>query len=155
MPDLITHTAVAHLLARSFSSYRYSIKRWDLHFLFLLGTMLPDLLTRSFYILFPSLFHWIIFFHTPIAMLIVSWMAAALFTVTRRRAVFISLYSGALLHFLLDALQKQIIGNNFWLYPISWFNFSIGIAWPGEIMHFIPLWLVAVLLLESYKYIKR
>ncbi len=41
MPEIITHTTFAYLIRK---------RNWDIHFLilFLLGAMLPDLLTRPF-----------------------------------------------------------------------------------------------------------
>ena len=131
MPDLITHVAFIHLLRRPFD-LKKQIWNPNLRILFYVGTILPDILTRPFYILFPSTFSWTVAIHTFAGMFIICALIAFFFEVKIRRQVFVLLISGAAFHFLLDAFQKQLIGNNYWLFPLSWKNFGLGIFWAGE-----------------------
>ena len=116
--------------------------------LFYSGTILPDLLSRPFYIIFPSTYLWITALHTPLAMLIIITMLSLLFHSGIRKRVFLNLCGGAALHFLLDALQKHVSGNNFWLFPFSWKNFSYGVAWPEDILLLIPVWIILAFITE-------
>ena len=56
--------------------------------------MLPDVLSRPFYILFPALHWWVMPLHTPVGMVIVCWSIAGLFQSSERRRVFIALAGG-------------------------------------------------------------
>jgi len=148
MPDLVTHTAVAHLLRRSIDLKKYSRADSRLRVLFYLGTILPDILTRPWYILFPSTHDWTLPFHTPIGALLICALLALFFESRLQKRAFAWLASGTVLHFLLDGLQRQVVDNNLWLYPFSWKDFGYGFLWAGEIMRFIPVTLGLVVLLE-------
>lgn len=157
MPDLITHVSLAHILIRGFHAF----KRTSLKFhapeiwLFYMGTMLPDLLTRPVYILFPAAKHWTVFLHTPLAMLMVTLILTLCFEERTRARVFSYLASGALIHFLADALQKQVIGNNFWFFPFSWHNFSLNLIWAHEFMVVLPVVLGSIVFMEAMIYLKQ
>jgi hypothetical protein len=148
MPDLVTHTAVAHLIRRPFDLKKAPAKAPSLLILFYLGTILPDILTRPWYILFPATHDWTLPFHTPAGALVACGLLALLFKPGYQKKAFSLLGAGSILHLVLDGFQKQIIGNNFWLYPFTWKDFGYGVIWPGEIMKYIPCWIVAVILLE-------
>lgn len=155
MPDLITHVALSHLVIRPFDLRASNPEQFSIRILFYLGTVLPDLLTRPWYILFPVTKDWTLVFHTPLGMLITSGCIALLFTPRLRKSAFLNLIGGGSLHFLLDSLQKQIYGNNFWLFPLSYKNFEIGIAWAEDFLNLIPLWILLIALLESGQWIMR
>jgi hypothetical protein len=150
MPDLITHTAVAHLIRRPFESANTSNNPAPMRILFLIGVMMPDLMSRPWYILSPAVHDWVVAFHTPAGMLAACAAASLLLERSLRRKAFLWLFSGAVLHFAVDSLQKQVSGNNFWLFPFSWKNFGIGLFWAGEAIPFVPVWLALVLGLELY-----
>jgi hypothetical protein len=148
MPDLVTHTAIAHLMRRP-SGWRHSAKSdAAMRLMFYLGAMLPDLPSRPAYIVFPSLHDWVVAFHTPVGMLFTCAFLSLLFERPLRKKAFGWLFLGAVLHFAVDCLQKQVTGNNFWLFPFSWKNFGIGLFWAGEAMAFVPVWIALVLLVE-------
>lgn len=149
MPDLITHVALAHLIRRPFELRRKNPDAFPLRVLFYLGTILPDILTRPWYILFPKTHDWTITFHTSAGAALVCGMLALLFKPGWQKKAFAFLTLGSILHFVLDSFQKQIIGNSVWLYPFSWKSFNYGILWAGEIMTYIPVWLVLVCVLET------
>ncbi len=148
MPDLVTHAAIAHLIRRPFDLKKKTGTGPSLRVLFYLGTLLPDLLTRPWYILFPATHDFTLPFHTPAGALIACGMIAVLFETTLQKKAFGLLAAGSVLHFVLDGFQKQIIGNNFWLYPFSWKDYGYGIIWAGEIMRYIPCWLALAALME-------
>jgi len=151
MPDLITHVSMAHLILRGIDSLqrRLSFFQSDAIWLYYLGTILQDLLTRPVNILFPSAIHWTIFLHTPLAMTVVHLMLVMLFEGSKRQTAFLYLTSGSAIHFLVDALQKQVIGNNFWLYPLSWHNFSLKLFWAHEFMAVLPYLVSMIIVLET------
>jgi hypothetical protein len=150
MPDLITHTAIAHLIRRPFESGNPSKNPAQTRILFLVGVMLPDLMSRPWYILFPAVHDWVVAFHTPAGMLAACAAASLLFERCMRRKAFLWLFLGTVLHFAADGLQKQVTGNNFWLFPFSWKNFGIGLFWAGDAIPFVPVWIVLVLGMELY-----
>ncbi len=148
MPDLITHTAIAHLAGKPFEIRKPSAHAAPLRILLYIGVMLPDLMSRPWYILSPSIHDWVVAFHTPSGMLVTCAFASLLFERTLRKRAFTGLFFGSLLHLAVDCLQKQVTGNNFWLFPFSWKNFGIGLFWAGEAMPFVPAWIALVLLME-------
>lgn len=155
MPDLITHVTIAHILRRPFELVKQQKAVLPFRTLFLLGTILPDILTRPFYILFPIDQDWTVALHTPLGGWLSCTIIAFLFKPAIRKRAYINLLGGAGIHFLLDSLQKQIVGNNFWLFPFSYKNFSIGIMTAGELIPFIPLWIGLVIILELSIFLYR
>ena len=154
MPDLITHTAVAHLLRRPFERPS-DPDAGATRTLFYLGTILPDILTRPWYILIPATHDWTMAFHTPVGALLACGLLALLFEPPLRKKAFLWLGGGSLLHFFLDGFQKQVVGNSTWLFPLTWNDYGYGIAWSGEIMRLIPLWLALVVVMEIILFLRR
>ena len=150
MPDLITHVALAHVIKRPFD-----LKKSHTPFraLLYLGTILPDVLSRPFYILFPNTYDQIVFFHTPVGMLLTISLLVLFFEPAIRKGAFINLTAGAGLHFLLDAFQIQTSGNNYWLFPFTYTNFGYGLFQAGDLIPFIPLWIGLVAAMEVGIYI--
>jgi hypothetical protein len=112
--------------------------------------MLPDLMSRPWYILRPSVHDWVVAFHTPAGMLAACAAASLLFERGLRGKAFLWLSLGAALHFAVDSLQKQVTGNNFWLFPFSWKNFGTGLFWAGDAIPLVPVWAGLVLCMELY-----
>ncbi len=142
MPDLITHTAAAYFIIRS--------QRWQKYrTLFYLGAILPDILSRPFYILFPKLFKLTTAVHTPIFVVIFCLLLSQLFEQSLRKAVFWALSIGSSLHFSMDLCQRHLIGGYFWLFPFSWRTFEFGLFWPEDTVRLIPVWLGLILASEG------
>ncbi len=141
MPDLLTHFTAAYLITRPWLVERFRA-------IFYLGTVLPDLVSRPLYILFPKLAIYTVACHTPIFVLFFCLLLAELFVPQIRRQVLFFLLTGATLHFLLDALQKHLFGGYYWFFPFSWQSGEIGLFWPEDPLRFIPLWLLLIVVTE-------
>ena len=155
MPDLITHTAIARLLSGPFEFRNRSPHRLPLGIFLYIGVMLPDLMSRPWYILSPSVHDWVVAFHTPFGMLTACAFAALFFERSLRAGVFGRLFLGTVLHFAVDCLQKQVTGNNYWLFPFSWKNFGVGLFWADDAIPFVPVWIALVLLMEVILRVRR
>lgn len=149
MPDLITHMAVSHIVRRPYELARKGKTVFPFRSLFYLGTILPDILTRPLYIVFPATFNWTYPFHTLLGMGLIILIISQLFNSGIQKRVFINLTGGTVLHFIVDALQVQMHGNNFWLFPFSWKNFNYGITTAGKMIEYIPFWILAIIILEG------
>jgi len=153
MPDLITHVALSHILRRPFDRGRRMSEVLPFRVLFYLGIILPDILTRPWYILFPVTHNWTLCFHTPLGMGLTAGILAMFFESSIRKIAFKNLTLGAGTHFILDTLQKKITGDNYWFFPVTWKSVEHGIAWAEDYVDLIPLWLGLVLLVEFVIYL--
>lgn len=148
MPDLATHTVLGYFL----------VCRWapgPTAFLFLIGNMLPDLLTRPFYIFFPDAYWWVYPFHTPAGILVFNWGASGLFCSRDRFAVFWTLTAGALAHFGLDAFQEHYGWGYLWFSPFSWWFKSGGLFRPEDALAMLPWFIGAAAAAEVLIGIRR
>ncbi|MDZ7723132.1 MAG: hypothetical protein U5R06_10090 [candidate division KSB1 bacterium] len=143
MPDLITHTAAAYLAGRYFLTAHNRV-------LLYMGVILPDILVRPFYIIFPAVYPYTVGIHTPFFMIIAVALATELFAPGIRKAAFTYLSLGVFFHFILDLLQKHISSGYYWLFPFSWQSFEIGLFWPHQTLPLIPLWIMLVIALEFF-----
>jgi len=148
MPDLVTHMAFSHLMIRGFELTKNRPRFGSFRTLFYMGTILPDLLTRPWYILFTDTHDWTVAMHTPVGAVLVCAILSLLFEASLQKPAFLFLTGGAMSHFLLDAFQKQLIYNNYWFFPLSWKAVGWGIAGAGTIVEWIPVWLGIVLIFE-------
>jgi hypothetical protein len=142
MPDLITHTAMVYVLVRPW--WRQSVR-----VLFYIGALLPDVLSRPFYILWPALSPFTVALHTPIFVLLFVLFIAQWFTAPLRPLVRATLLSGCALHFLLDIFQKHIDGGYLLLFPFSWRFTDFGLFWPEATTQFAPWLLVVIIVIEG------
>ncbi|MDM7924465.1 MAG: hypothetical protein QUS35_00425 [bacterium] len=148
MPDLVTHAAIGYLIRRPVEILRPSRDDASKRMLFFLGVILPDILSRPIYILLPGLHDWVVAFHTPAGLLAASGLLASRFEKPFRPTAFRFLVAGGLFHFLLDCFQKQVTGNNFWLFPFSYHDFGFSLFWAGDIVAFAPVWVGLAVLME-------
>jgi len=132
MPDLITHLGATYALARNG-------RRWDVRW-FLLGAILPDLVTMSPYVLMdlvpalgrldPDFAHLCVhMYHTPFMCALLAGLIAL--CTTRFAFVFGAVTSGAVLHLFMDLFQKTADGGVFF-YPLRIRSTAIGLFWYGE-----------------------
>ncbi len=155
MPDLMTHVAISHLIKRPFEFKQENSDAVPIRILFYLGTILPDVLSRPWYILISVTGEWVVLYHTPFGLILISSLLALFFDPTIRKKAWINLTAGGLFHFLLDSFQKQILSGVSWLWPFSWRAFGYGLMEAGDILQYIPLWIGLVIIMEAGFYLWR
>jgi hypothetical protein len=143
MPDLITHTIIPYVVIRLWSRLRRTAVP-----LFLLGCILPDILSRSFNVFLitwvPLITRYTDPVHAPCVALLYCLAISYFFAAPIRRTVFLNLLGGSLLHLLFDIGQRNIGHNYLLLYPFSrWFT-EKGLFWPETTLYLVP-WLVVLL----------
>ena len=138
MPDLSTHLAVAYGVRQPFPALaRYGP-------VFYLGAVLPDVLTRAVYILWPQAFWLVAPLHTPVGLVLVCWLAALLFEEVWRKGAFLSLLAGVGMHFGLDLLQRHVVSAYFPFFPLSWVSPGGGLFWPDDSLYALPFLLAGI-----------
>jgi hypothetical protein len=146
MPDLATHLAAGYLVAETRQGVSQEAKA-----LFLVGNLLPDLLTRPFYAVFPGLYWAFAPLHTPVGLVLACGIASYAFEKRLRGMAFRALALGAALHLLLDALQKRVIDVYGILFPLAWKDVYLGLFWPDESLYVLPALVVAILAREAVR----
>ncbi|HSE85710.1 MAG TPA: metal-dependent hydrolase [Candidatus Binatia bacterium] len=134
MPDLLSHVAIAY------GAQRCSGRRLSTPWV-LIGTIIPDVLSRPFNILFPSVSWFFMPFHTPAGLLLLSALISEFVPASTRRLVVLSLVSGAFLHLFLDLFQKHTGGGYYLFFPFSWNKFEFGLVSPEASLYLFPIWL--------------
>ena len=138
MPDLTTHLAAAYLVAETKQNISQEAKT-----LFLIGNLLPDLLTRPLNVAFPRLCWLFAPLHTPVGLILVCGLVTYAFEKRLRGVVFRALALGVGLHLLLDALQKRVTDVYGILFPFAWKDIYIGVFWPDQSLWALPFLLIA------------
>ena len=142
MPDLLTHSLAAYLAGSRVKSIRCVE-------LFLVGTILPDVLTRLPAIVWGGLYWFTLPLHTPLVLILVCSLLSLMFPWQIRRTVWILLISGATFHMFLDVLQKSVPGwtGYYWSFPVFWKGSLVGLFYSEYSLFVIPvllgLWLVS------------
>jgi len=140
MPDLFAH------FTSGFLPSRHRCLR-DHDALFVIGAILPDVLTRIPNIVLGQFLTAPIapFFdalHTPIALLLVCYLCTFAFEELKRKAIFISVLAGAQLHFVLDVMQRQFFYPVYMPYfPFSTKKFQLGLFYFDDSIYLFPLFL--------------
>jgi hypothetical protein len=142
MPDLLTHVIIAQ-------GCRMGIRGGALTPWFLVGTVLPDVLTRPFNIAMPPLFWFFMPLHTPAGFFVVCALVSHFFPAANRPSIFGNLLGGGALHLLLDIFQAHLAGSYYLLFPFSWWSFEFGLFWPEDSLYLLPLWVGGGLLLGT------
>ena len=142
MPDLITHVSIAYIITKIGRFSRFRV-------LFYIGTILPDIISRPFYIIFPPSIYYVYSLHSPVMMILITLLFAHFFDKLIRKEVVFYLLFGVGIHFLLDLFQKHILDAYYWLFPLSWHTFDLGLFWPEDSLRLIPFWLLLVLIIEG------
>jgi hypothetical protein len=145
MPDLVTHTTIGYLIRN---------RNWTKHILllFLIGTIFPDLLSRTFMITFPELKWFFHAFHTPIVIVLFALLFSLLFERSLRWLVFKYVLLGAAFHCFLDLFQLGVSETAYlWFFPITvTYDIQIGLFWAEDTLILTPLF--TLLFLISYFY---
>ena len=148
MPDLVTHISVAYLAQKSFKASKYLA-------VFFAGTILPDILTRPLYIIFPGAYWFIYPLHTPFILILVCLLISYFFEEKIRKTIFISLLAGVFLHLFLDFFQEHLIGVNYWLFPFSDIDVGVSLFWQDDSPYAVPFLLIAIIAIEIVSLITR
>jgi len=154
MPDLITHVAISHLVRRPWERIHPSKKTGAFRVLFYFGTILPDITSRALNIAFPSTVKWTLALHTPAGSLLCCIIIAFLFESSIRKSVFLNLIGGTALHYLLDTFQYVTTPVFFWGFPFTWADCSLHILDANDIVLFSPIWILLVVIMELFYYIR-
>ncbi len=141
MPDLVTHTAAAWAFVRF-------VKPPHIRVVFYLGSLLPDLLSRPVYIVFPSLTTATVATHTPLFVIVACFLIAEAFQQRLRHQIRTALLLGSALHFALDAMQRHIGTSYFWFFPFSWSSPELGWFWPETPLEYIHVWILVIAVTE-------
>lgn len=148
MPDLVTHTTFGYLVRN---------RRWDVHtlILFMMGTMLPDVFSRTFIIIFKEYRGFFHAWHTPIVIILLSALISILFEKGMRKQVFKYLLLGSAFHCLLDLFQLSVNDTAYlWFFPFSsTFDIQIGLFWAEDTLALTPLFIL--LFFISYKWERK
>ena len=151
MPDWLTHIGVAYFLGKCFGLRNTC---W-----FLLGAVLPDVFSRTSYVLL-DLFHfskylgiWVHLyldvFHTPYICLFLSLSLASL--TTHPKKVFGLLFGGSLVHFFLDLGQAYFHGGTPLFYPFVLKPFSLEWFWyDQDIVYLIVISISLLFIISLY-----
>jgi len=147
MADLMTHFTFAYALTRFPRFARFRVLLYT-------GVILPDILSRPFYILKPELYLYTVGIHTPVFMAFFCLLCAEFFPRDIRPDVRKYLMAGVGLHFFVDLFQKHLLSGCLWFFPFSWRSFEIGWYWPHELLRFIPVWILFIASVESVIFIR-
>ncbi len=131
MPDLVTHVVAGYGLQRGLWP---RLSAW-----FLVGAILPDILTRPFTILWPGSFWWTMPLHTPMGLLLVC--AAIALVRGGSPSVFLNLGGGSLVHLFLDLFQAHLAGSYYLFFPFSWRSVEVDLMWPETSLYLLPVWI--------------
>jgi hypothetical protein len=140
--DLVTHSCVAYLV-------KAIPGRPDVA-TFVLGTCLPDLLSRvpsmgltALRAVLPAVPEWLIYvwgpLHMPAGILLAAYVCAFAFPEGRRRVVFLNLLGGGVLHLLVDMLQRHFGVGYLLLFPFSGWDFELGWIGSEDTVRIVPI----------------
>lgn len=136
MPDLITHSVTAYLIRNR------RLTMPDL-IIYIFGSLLPDLATRPFMIIYPPLRYYLHTFHTPVAMLLIIYLIGNFFEDSIKYRVMKLMGLGVLTHFFLDLFQASVGFRGYsWFFPFTYWDFNFGLFWPEDSVQFIPVFIL-------------
>jgi hypothetical protein len=148
MPGLAVHAGLNTFTGMLLRARRYL---W----LFILGGMLPDILTRIPSILVPATYWYVVPFHAPLVLVVVCYVLC--FTVPQpyRITAFFWLCGGVALHCIPDAFQKHLGMGYPWLFPFSWRSYQWGLFWPEQSLWALPVLAVTALIVLYARYRRK
>lgn len=148
MADLLTHGAAAVLVKAG--------TRWRMAPVFVAGSLAPDMMSRAPAIamgwvhreltpVHPMLAYGWDPLHQPVGMLILAYLLSMLFAESLRRAVFLNLLGGMLLHLALDLLQDHQGVGYLLAYPFSDWLFEFGWVGSEDSVYVAPVFAAAAI----------
>ena len=140
MPELVTHTSVAWLIARATKN---RIRRLD-PLIFIMGACLPDWLSHAF-VVWGVTFDYLSLLHEPIPLFLASVLIASFAKPGVRSNFFANLYLGAASHYLLDLCQKHAFPSCRPLFPFSDYAVQLPLYSIEGSIYVMPFLVLAVL----------
>lgn len=148
MPDLVTHAVIPYLVVKFWKR----LNKINLA-IFLLGAILPDLLSRSFNVF---LMRWVLLIsdytdpiHTPCMIVLYCGVISFFFADKIRKEVFWFLLLGSFLHLAFDLFQTNFGYGYDLLFPFSYWRKERGLIWPEDTLWLVPflaaVWLAVVI----------
>lgn len=137
MPDLFFHFATGYLSIRRLKNSTFRVG-------FVLGAILPDALARIPEIILGRILEFDVYdfflaLHTPFSLLIVCYATTFIFEEKIRKMLFISLFLGTQVHFLLDIFQEQFyFGVYMPFFPLSFSTIQIPLYGKDSSMILFP-----------------
>jgi hypothetical protein len=147
MPDLLGHVAFARIVrevapVRRAGGTGGGPASPGMVACYYLGALLPDLATRPFHILMPTLSPFVEVFHSPACLVLLGIAWAGLFVPELRRRALVSVLSGIATHMVIDLVQRHLAGGYLLYFPLSFHRNSLGLLWPEETTTMLTPWLV-------------
>lgn len=148
MPDTLTHLLIVIPVGR-----RFFQRPWL--YLFYLGTILPDLLSRGLSAVFKSVHDYFAPLHTPVGLMVLVIFFMTFFERRYWPKVVFYLSLGIVFHLIPDALQSHIYGGGYvWFFPFSWWTYKKGLFETDASLYFLPVLLVIVIFIKARRSIK-
>ena len=142
MPDTLTHLLIAIPIGRWFFQ-----RPW--RYIFYLGAVLPDLLSRGLSGLFQNSRDYFVPLHTPTGLIIFAILFASFFERRYFGKTFFYISMGFAFHFIPDALQYHLYGGAYlWFFPFSWRTYYGGFFDPIASLYFLPVLLMSIFFIE-------
>jgi hypothetical protein len=145
VPDLFAHFASSYLISREAHLRQYTS-------VFVLGAVLPDILTRIPEIILDRflgipIFHFVVIFHAPFCLLLVSFVISLMLEFRTRLMAFFFILLGSYLHVVLDLMQKQF-GQGVYMpyFPFSFETLQWGLFHFNASIALFPILLVSVVI---------
>ena len=130
MPDIISHLASGYIVR----NFRFKWETLQRSFpLVLFGLVLPDLLSRPYWIIGPGYFFTAHYFHTPFACFLQTLVLSCFFAPGHRNMAFRAITLGWVFHQSFDLFQRSLDPDYYYLFwPLLTRPFRIGLFWAGN-----------------------
>lgn len=140
MADLFSHFAAARLPAAFVRDPRVAA-------LVILGTFLPDLAAKGLYWILRAPSDFVEPTHSLVGVVLLSYLACLFVEERLRRAGFLAILVGGLVHVAVDVLKHNLgMGAIRLLYPFSIAGQEVGILDPVNVVPLLPFDLVVLLI---------
>jgi membrane-bound metal-dependent hydrolase YbcI (DUF457 family) len=133
MADLFTHLAAARLPAAFVRDRRLAA-------LLVIGTFLPDLVSKGLYWILRCADNFETPSHTLAGLALLSYAAALLVGQRLRRPAFAAIFAGGVIHLAVDLLKENLgAGSARLFYPLSIRSYELGLIDPLDVILLVPL----------------
>ena len=132
MADLLTHLAVARLPGAF-------VRDRSVQALLVAGTFLPDIAAKGLQGLASSPSGFVLPTHSAPGLLVLSYLLSLFVEEVPRRAAFLALYAGSLIHVGVDLLKDNLgAGSVYVFYPFSVRRVEWGCIYPENVVLLLP-----------------